>query len=107
MDALYRMLRIGLVAAVVAGAFALAMPAARGESVSCGERHGILEWLEGKFYEKRTAFGLTSDGRLLEVFAAPSGSWTILVTYPGGLSCLATSGTDWQQIERRQEDPVS
>ncbi len=107
MDALYRMLRIGLVAAVVAGAFALAMPAAMGESVSCGERHGILEWLEGKFYEKRTAFGLTSDGRVLEVFAAPSGSWTILVTYPGGLSCLVTSGIDWQQIERRQEDTVS
>ena len=107
MYALYRMLRIGLVAAVVAGAFALAMPAAMGESVYCGERYGILEWLEGKFYEKRTAFGLTSDGRLLEVFAAPSGSWTILVTYPGGLSCLATNGTDWQQIERRQEDPVS
>ena len=92
---------------MVAGVITVAMPVARGESVSCGERHGILEWLEGKFYEKRTAFGLTSDGRVLEVFAAPSGSWTILVTYPGGLSCLVTSGIDWQQIERRQEDPVS
>ena len=98
MYALYRMLRIGLVAAVVAGAFALAMPAAMGESVYCGERYGILEWLEGKFYEKRTAFGLTSDGRVLEVFAAPSGSWTILVTSPSGLSCLAMKTVHQTQL---------
>ncbi len=107
MYALSRMVRIGLLGAVVAGALALAMPAARGEPVFCGERHGILEWLEGNYHEKRTAFGITSDGRLIEVFAAPSGSWTILVTHPGGLTCLGTSGIDWQQIDRRQEDPVS
>jgi len=107
MHVLYRNLRMGLVGAVVAGAFPLAMPAVGAESVSCGERQGILKWLEGNFHEKRTAFGLTSDGRVLEVFAAPSGSWTILVTYPGGLSCLVTSGMDWQQIERHEEDPVS
>lgn len=103
----YRMLRNTLAAAVVAGAVSLAVPAVGAESLYCGERHGILEWLEGRFDEKRTAFGLTSDGRVLEVFAAPSGSWTILITFPGGLSCLVTSGMDWQQIERRQDGPVS
>ncbi len=107
MYALWRKFRIGLLAAVIAGASTFAMPAARGDPLFCGERHGILERLQREHHEKRTAFGLTSDGRLLEVFAAPSGSWTILVTYPGGLSCLVASGIDWQQIDRRQEDQVS
>ena len=107
MHALSQIFRIGLVAAFVAGALSLAKPAVTAEAVYCGKRHGILELLQGNFHERRTAFGLTSDGRVLEVFAAPSGSWTVLVTYPGGTSCLMTTGIEWHQIEREQEGPIS
>ena len=107
MRAQYRIVRVGLFAALVAAGLALATPVARGQPVLCGERAGMLERLKGKYDEKRTTFGLSSDGHLVEVFAAPSGTWTMLATYPGGPTCLVTSGVGWQQIDQPQEEPLS
>ena len=97
---------IGLVATVVAGTLSFALPAASDESEYCGERQDILRVLKGRLHERQTALGRTSDGRILEVFAAQSGSWTVLVTYPSGLSCLVTRGVEWRQIERQQTGPA-
>ena len=99
MRAQCRKVRVGLFAALVAAGVALAAPVAGGQPILCGERAAMLERLKEKYDEKRTAFGLSSDGHLVEVFAAPSGTWTMLVTYPGGPTCLVTSGVGWQQID--------
>ena len=97
---------IGLVVTVVVSAFSFALPASTAESEYCGERQDILRVLKGRLHERQTALGRTSDGRTLEVFAAPSGSWTVLVSYSSGLSCLVTRGVEWRQIERKRAGPT-
>ena len=96
-----------LAAAFAAAPVLLAGSAARSQPAMCGERDQVLAHLEQRFKEERTAFGLTADGRLLEVFAGPSGSWTILVTAPGGPTCMVRSGSDWHEIKTRVEDPFT
>ena len=39
---------------------------------------------------------LPATGSLLEVLTSPAGSWTIIVTVPGGPTCLVSSGEGWR-----------
>lgn len=100
---------------LVSGALATAlmsgaavMTPASAQAVSCGERQLILNTLKDRYHEGRTAYGITADGRLLEIFSGPSGSWTLLVTQPGGKSCLMSSGEGWRHIiQGKPADPVA
>jgi hypothetical protein len=65
----------------------------------CGRRADIVKRLNTGFEEQRRAAGLAADGNLVEVFASKSGSWTIIFTRPGGLTCLVAVGDSWQRIE--------
>ncbi len=99
--------KTGLFAALVTLGLALGPRVASGQSAYCGERSGIIKMLKENYDETQTAIGLSSDGHLIEVFAAPSGTWTMLVTYPAGVTCVVRSGLGWQQIHQPQDDPVS
>jgi len=64
---------------------------------NCGDRALIVERLESKYGEARTAAGLTTQNGMVEIFASDdSGSWTILITTPSGQSCLVAAGESWQ-----------
>ncbi len=62
----------------------------------CGERTVILKDLASSYSEKPQAMGLSSDGKLVEVLVSSSGSWTILISFPNKLSCLAATGENWE-----------
>lgn len=62
----------------------------------CGERAGIVEALENGHQEQKAAAGLTGNGGLIELFTAETGSWTLLMTVPGGPTCLLSTGQDWE-----------
>lgn len=66
--------------------------------VPCGERAALLFHLLDGYSEKPVAMGLDARGRVLEVLAAPSGTWSLLVTRPGGPTCLVMSGEGWEAI---------
>ena len=100
-------IRIVLLAALVGAGLVLGAPSAKSQPAFCGERYSVLEQLKRQYDEKRTAFGITGDGRLLEVLASPSGSWTILVSRPGGWTCILGSGEGWQQTDPAPDDPVA
>ncbi|MFQ6016957.1 MAG: hypothetical protein ACE5KF_02070 [Kiloniellaceae bacterium] len=107
MPSLSGIVKGGLVAALVAAALTLGAPTAIGHPVVCSPRYQLLERLKLRYGEQRTAFGITLDGRLVEVLASPSGSWTILVTYPGGQTCVMAAGDGWQPIARPPDGPVA
>ena len=66
--------------------------------VSCFRREMFVEHLKEKYDEQPLAFGLNTDGRLLELFGTPDGkTWTMLITDARGISCVVTSGKDWQK----------
>lgn len=96
----------GLLKTVTAAALASALVASASASaqqqqqrVPCGERTAIMSHLEDGYSEKPVAMGLDAQGRVLEVLAAPSGTWTMLVSTPGGLTCLIASGVAWEELQ--------
>ncbi len=80
---------------------------AQAQSRNCAPREGVLERLSGKYEEVVVARGIGQRGVLMETFASPSsGSWTVTVTLPNGLTCLVASGESFESIEIKEGDPT-
>ena len=66
---------------------------------NCAPRTAVLDRLQGHFGETRQSIGLAGEGRVLEIFASDeTGTWTIVVTLPNGVSCLVASGQAFEQV---------
>ena len=76
---------------------------AEGQPV-CGMRTAFVSRLKERYSEHPVSVGLAANGVVIEVFAASSGSFTILVTRPEGVSCLVASGEGWQELPTREAD---
>lgn len=87
-----------LAAAIAASSATMAQEQQR---VPCGDRVAIMSHLEDGYSEQPVAMGLDAQGRVLEVLAAPSGTWTMLVSTPGGLTCLIASGVAWEELQSK------
>lgn len=69
---------------------------ARAQMQQCGERVAIVARLAKHYGETRQGVGLGQGNRLVELFASETtGTWTILVTLPSGMSCLVAAGEAW------------
>lgn len=64
----------------------------------CGDRDTFLARLGNTYSEQPVAMGLTSDGTVMEVLTSDTGTWTILVTYPNGRTCMVAAGDSWEPI---------
>lgn len=86
---------------VLAGAaFAVGFSAAPAfAQMVCGQHADIEKRLEQGYQEKRTAIGLAANGALVQLYTSANGTFTIVLTRPGGLSCLMAVGSDWQIID--------
>ncbi|MEX0281588.1 MAG: hypothetical protein AB3N13_10435 [Arenibacterium sp.] len=90
----------------VATAFSLAIaslaytPAASAEpNRNCGPRDSVLTHLSNGYGETRRSIGLDARGGLLEIFASDeSGSWTVTLTSPAGVTCLIASGQSFETL---------
>lgn len=63
----------------------------------CGPRDTVIAALTGKWAEKRTGAGVSGLG-LVELYASPKGTFTVLLTKPDGVSCLISSGDRWRGV---------
>ena len=78
--------------------FALTASAAQAQN-NCAPRDVVLDHLADRFGETRQSIGLGQDGRVVEVFASTdTGTWTITVTLPNGLTCLIASGESFETL---------
>lgn len=66
----------------------------------CGDHTQITNRLGKSYAESRIGFGRLDDSRLVEIFASPQGTWSLLVTWPNGPTCLVASGAGWQDLPR-------
>ena len=73
-------------------------PVAAQGRVPCGEKASIVDSLQRRHGEARVVEAVTAGGALLEVFASIAGSWTILVTLPGGPACVVAAGEGWRLL---------
>lgn len=92
------MIRSALLGLSTALAFTAISAPSQAQQV-CGKRADIVNRLDSGFSEQPRSAGLAADGNLVEVFASEKGTWTIIYTKPGGLTCLVAVGDNWQRIE--------
>jgi len=65
----------------------------------------LTRYLAQRYAETRVARGLSSNGRMIEVFASGDGAtWTMVVTTPQGHSCIVASGEGWTGMLQRAPD---
>ena len=67
---------------------------------NCDVRRSLIAKLDKGFGEYPVAIGLASTGNLLEVLISSDGTWTILITNPYGLTCIAAAGEHWQTLKK-------
>ena len=91
--------------AVLAIATAAILPTtvlAQGQN--CSNRDQVVERLATKYGESRQSIGMAPKGRVVEVYASlETGTWTITVTMPNGITCLVASGQSYENLEEPVE----
>lgn len=98
-------LTVGVVLLTLALA-ALAPAAQAQDTASCAPRDRVVERLAATYGETRRSMGLGANNALVEVFASDdSGSWTITVTLPSGLTCLVASGQSYETMADAIQPP--
>ncbi|MEO9781194.1 MAG: hypothetical protein ABJH07_09130 [Sedimentitalea sp.] len=66
---------------------------------NCAPRDAVIERLTNSYGETRQSIGLGSQGAVVETFASDdTGSWTITVTMPNGMTCLVASGQSFEEL---------
>lgn len=76
-------------------ALATATPAA---ALQCASRDTVTTALAERYGEQRHALGLSQNGVVMELYAAQSGTWTITITRPDGITCLLAAGDSFQSL---------
>jgi hypothetical protein len=85
---------------IFAAAVLIAPIAAQAQGQNCANRDLVVERLAGKYGESRQSIGMAPQGRVVEVFASPeTGTWTITITLPNGITCLIASGQSFEQVD--------
>ena len=65
----------------------------------CHNATEIAKQLSNKYDEAPVAFGLQSNGNLLQVYASEDkGTWTVVSTSPAGMSCIVAAGKRWESL---------
>ncbi|MEM6306025.1 MAG: hypothetical protein AAF744_15005 [Pseudomonadota bacterium] len=98
MNTTIKLFHLGVLTA--AAALLLAMTtdiAAQGRN--CAPREAVVDRLAEGYGETRQSMGLGANNAVVEVFASQeTGSWTITVTSPNGVTCLVASGQGYETL---------
>ncbi len=77
-----------------------ALPTSAAAQSVCIARAEAATNLKKKFAEVPVSMGLSKQGTVIEVFASPEGSWSIVMTFPNGMSCIMAAGEEWQSMQQ-------
>lgn len=77
--------------------------AALAQNQQCAPRADVVAHLGQKYSETRRSMGLAANSTVMEVFASEAtGTWTITVTTPQGITCLIASGQSFEPVVEQQ-----
>ena len=66
---------------------------------NCAPRDRVVTRLATSYGETRQSIGIAPNNTVVEVFAsAETGTWTIIVTMPTGVTCLVASGQAFETL---------
>jgi hypothetical protein len=85
-----------LISASLTFGLAAAAPPALAQTI-CGQYERLKNALTDGYGESMSGRGLQSETRMIELWRSPdTGTWTVLMILPNGITCVVASGTDWQ-----------
>jgi hypothetical protein len=58
----------------------------------CADHDDLATALADQYGEQQRFIGIDTGGNLLEMWVSPGGSWTALLTQPGGQTCVVAAG---------------
>ena len=96
--------------AVVAFAFALSLNTAATVKAQpvCMPHDDFRVALHRNFSEAPVAIAVANNGALIELYAKrDKSSWTLVMTRPGGLSCVLVAGEEWNDLRKREEERIA
>lgn len=80
--------------------------AQQSQARQCADRATVVSYLTEQQGETRRAVGLSGDTAMVEVFASDdTGTWSIIVTQAGGLTCLVAAGHAYHSATDPLPDP--
>lgn len=81
------------------GIMVLAAQQVQAQTPNCAPRPDVLQRLAETYGETRRGIGMARQGTVMEVFASDdTGTWTITVTLPNGLTCLMGAGEAYETL---------
>ncbi len=85
--------------AASAAALLIGQSPAIGQTQNCAGRDTVLTRLSETYGETRQSIAMAQNNQVVEVFASSeTGTWTITVTMPNGLTCLVASGEAYERV---------
>ena len=79
---------------------------AAGQGTACDDRDTVIEFLAREYQELVVAQGVVmSRGQLMELFVSGDGTWTLVVSQAGGMSCMIAAGEGWRPVPPLQPPP--
>ncbi|MFN0113762.1 MAG: hypothetical protein ACKVPY_03705 [Paracoccaceae bacterium] len=93
----------------LSGCTALFLALAAGPALAaqqCAQREQVLKVLADRYGETRRSVGVAPNAAIMEIFASDStGTWTITVTTPNGMTCLVASGENFEAVAEAPAKP--
>lgn len=88
-----------LLAGLALSVFSASAATAQQNNRNCAPREAVVDRLAEGYGESRQSMGLGANNQVVEVFASSeTGTWTITVTMPNGLTCLVASGQAFEEL---------
>ncbi len=85
--------------------FAIVVTVAPALASNCARREHLVERLQSNFAEQLTVGGLQraqNTTAVLEIWSSDeTGTYTVLLTNPNGISCILAAGTDFFEATRK------
>ena len=90
-----------LLPVVLALSLALLSESAFGETVDvgCKPRSEMVAFLKDTYGESLVSIGRLQSKGVMEVYASKSGTFSVIVTMPDSLTCLAAAGDAYQELK--------
>jgi hypothetical protein len=99
MNRTLKLFHLAALTAAAAIVLATTTDAAAQDRRNCGARAAVVSQLAEGYGEVRQSMGIGANNAVVEVFASSeTGSWTITVTQPGGMTCLVASGQAFEEL---------
>ncbi len=79
--------------------FAMATPSIAEAQSVCAERENMITKLKKKYGETERGMGLSGTEAVIEIWSSEkTGTWTIVMTRPNGITCVMAAGESWMEI---------